>query len=213
VKKRKRKKSKQDIGLSESIEQDEHFYFIAGYTEGGAPYGLTWEECEVDESYISNNKMNEEELLMKELKLTESQLQELVDTYDMHFDELECFLNIDTGDIVMLNEFDKDEEYEELSETIEEGFNEIYFRIPSTESHEGYRDMEDFAETVSNEKLKARLFNALSSGRKVFRKFKDTLSSDDRELERYYRYVESRNRRRVMEWLESINISLTLMEK
>jgi hypothetical protein len=145
---------------------------------------------------------------MKELKLTESQLQELIDTYDMHFDELECFLNIDTGDIVMLNNFDRDEEYEELSEAIEEGFNEIYFRIPSRESHEGYRDMEDFAETVSNEKLKARLHIALSSGRKVFRKFKDTLSSDDRELERYYRYVEDRNRQRVMEWLESINFKV-----
>ncbi len=106
---------------------DEHFYFIAGYTEGGAPYGITWEEYE-EESCVSDNKMNEEELLMKELKLTESQLQELIDTYDMHFNELECFLNVDTCDIVMLNNFDGDEEYEELSEAIEEGFNEIYFR-------------------------------------------------------------------------------------
>lgn len=23
---------------------DDHFYFIAGYTPGGAPYGVTWEE-------------------------------------------------------------------------------------------------------------------------------------------------------------------------
>jgi penicillin V acylase-like amidase (Ntn superfamily) len=37
--------------------------------------------------------MNEEGLHMKELKLTESQLQELVDTYDMHFHETEFFLN------------------------------------------------------------------------------------------------------------------------
>jgi hypothetical protein len=212
VKKSKRKKSKHDVSVSESIDQDEHFYFIAGYTEGGAPYGITWEEYE-EESYVSDNTTNEGGLRIKELKLTESQLQELVDTYDMHLDELEFFLNIDTGDIVMLNTFDRDEEDEELSEAIEDGFNEIYFRIPSRESHEGYRDMEDFAETVSNEKLKARLFNALSSGRKVFRKFKDTLSFDDRELDRYYGYVESRNRQRVMEWLESIKINLTLKEK
>ena len=26
------------------LEQDENFYFIAGYTSGGAPYGITWEE-------------------------------------------------------------------------------------------------------------------------------------------------------------------------
>lgn len=26
------------------IEQDEHFAFIVGYTPGGAPYGITWED-------------------------------------------------------------------------------------------------------------------------------------------------------------------------
>jgi len=25
-------------------ESDENFYYIAGYTSGGAPYGITWEE-------------------------------------------------------------------------------------------------------------------------------------------------------------------------
>ena len=25
-------------------EQDDTFFFIAGYTSGGAPYGVTWEE-------------------------------------------------------------------------------------------------------------------------------------------------------------------------
>lgn len=25
-------------------DQDETFYYIAGYTSGGAPYGITWEE-------------------------------------------------------------------------------------------------------------------------------------------------------------------------
>lgn len=26
------------------IEQDDTFFFIAGYTSGGAPYGVTWEQ-------------------------------------------------------------------------------------------------------------------------------------------------------------------------
>lgn len=26
------------------LEQDDTFFFIAGYTSGGAPYGVTWEE-------------------------------------------------------------------------------------------------------------------------------------------------------------------------
>jgi hypothetical protein len=26
------------------VEQNDDFFFIAGYTSGGAPYGVTWEE-------------------------------------------------------------------------------------------------------------------------------------------------------------------------
>ena len=37
------------------FEQDETFAFIAGYTEGGAPYGITWEEC----GEIENGEHNE----------------------------------------------------------------------------------------------------------------------------------------------------------
>lgn len=32
----------------EVLEQDENFYFIAGYTEGGFPFGITWEEYEAE---------------------------------------------------------------------------------------------------------------------------------------------------------------------
>jgi hypothetical protein len=32
------------------VESDERFAFIAGYTSGGAPYGLTWEEWEALET-------------------------------------------------------------------------------------------------------------------------------------------------------------------
>ncbi|SCW76703.1 Uncharacterised protein family (UPF0158) [Paenibacillus tianmuensis] len=69
-------------------------------------------------------------------------------------------------------------------------------------------DMEDFADTVPNEKLKTKLFHVLSGGKKIFRRFKDTLSSDARELDRYYQFVESRNKERVMDWLESIDVNL-----
>lgn len=31
--------------VSDCPFQDENFYFIAGYTQGGVPYGITWEEA------------------------------------------------------------------------------------------------------------------------------------------------------------------------
>ncbi|MEG1411792.1 MAG: hypothetical protein RR904_07165 [Bacilli bacterium] len=30
----------------EYMESDEYYYYIVGYTEGGAAYGITWEEAE-----------------------------------------------------------------------------------------------------------------------------------------------------------------------
>lgn len=43
-----------------SIESDDTFAFIAGYTSGGFPYGITWEEMEQksleeDEEFFENN--------------------------------------------------------------------------------------------------------------------------------------------------------------
>ena len=30
--------------VENNISQDDAFFYIAGYTSGGAPYGVTWEE-------------------------------------------------------------------------------------------------------------------------------------------------------------------------
>ena len=40
----KRKKETRDNLAKEEILQDDRFFFIAGYTSGGAPYGVTWEK-------------------------------------------------------------------------------------------------------------------------------------------------------------------------
>ena len=38
-----RKKKKKQV-FEPLVEQNDDFFFIAGYTSGGAPYGVTWEE-------------------------------------------------------------------------------------------------------------------------------------------------------------------------
>ena len=44
--KRERKNQKEEI--VDNSFQDENFFFIAGYTPGGVPYGVTWEEARQD---------------------------------------------------------------------------------------------------------------------------------------------------------------------
>ncbi len=38
------------------IEQDEHFAYIVGYTSGGAPYGVTWDELDDEERELYTYK-------------------------------------------------------------------------------------------------------------------------------------------------------------
>ena len=46
----------------QTSESDDTFAFIAGYTSGGAPYGVTWEEMEEIEQFYQRNQREKEEL-------------------------------------------------------------------------------------------------------------------------------------------------------
>lgn len=117
------------------FDQDENFYFIAGYTEGGAPYGITWEEHEVEreETRKRNNIISNEEagpIPIIEMRMTQRQCDELVATPDFRMDEMSYFLNVETGEIAMLSDDDSREEDEELRLEIAEGLNGVYYRVP-----------------------------------------------------------------------------------
>ncbi|MDQ2086148.1 hypothetical protein RBH29_06850 [Herbivorax sp. ANBcel31] len=49
------------------MNSDDRFYYIAGYTSGGAPYGITWEEMDANfyedevEFDINEDSVNEED--------------------------------------------------------------------------------------------------------------------------------------------------------
>jgi hypothetical protein len=51
AKRRRKKKQAREKDRIDSIDSDERFAFIVGYTSGGAAYGVTWEECEELEKY------------------------------------------------------------------------------------------------------------------------------------------------------------------
>ncbi|MGI6562280.1 MAG: hypothetical protein ACOX3Q_06935 [Clostridia bacterium] len=50
ARKQEEKERRREKEAEERAEyQDENFYFIAGFTSGGAPYGCTWESLEDSE--------------------------------------------------------------------------------------------------------------------------------------------------------------------
>jgi len=60
IKQRKPNKKKKSKEVYEEPWQDDRFFFIAGYTSGGAPYGVTWEEMGL-EPYQSLEDIEEDE--------------------------------------------------------------------------------------------------------------------------------------------------------
>lgn len=48
ARRKRRKKKKQQAAQSINMDQDDTFFFIAGYTSGEAPYGVTWEQMRME---------------------------------------------------------------------------------------------------------------------------------------------------------------------
>ena len=61
AKKEKRQRRKQQAEF-QPFDQDEYFYFIAGYTSGGAPFGITWEQAREDGLLDSHEERNDEDM-------------------------------------------------------------------------------------------------------------------------------------------------------
>jgi predicted nucleotidyltransferase len=86
-----------------------------------------------------------------------------------------------------------------------------YISVPTADSHEGYRDMERFIQTVQDERLQDRLWQAIH-GRGAFRRFKDVLATDYHEEKRWYAFKDELLGERIRAWLESEGIEPILPE-
>jgi hypothetical protein len=91
------------------------------------------------------------------------------------------------------------------ADLVREGMPERFLRVPVADSHEGYRDMEEFVETVQKSSVQMRLAQALH-GKGAFRRFKDALLSYPQERERWFAFQNERIRLRILDWLASEHI-------
>lgn len=91
------------------------------------------------------------------------------------------------------------------ADQIEESGSSRYLQLPRFDSRAGYRDMEDFIETVQRERLQTRLRRAID-GRGAFRRFNDELFANPDEEQRWYAFRDARLRQRVLDWLDEEGI-------
>jgi hypothetical protein len=164
-------------------------------------------------------------------------LSELELAFDSSSLEMSWYLDLETGEVVMVSaetiqELEQiyaeyvDEEAERIDlaailaeldypdwqkeelikvDPIEQDSGEHYLRIPETDSHAGWQDMQEFIDTVNNPRLQERLERAIH-GRGPFGSFKDALLSFPKERERWFQFKNDRSRQRVLDWLEAEGI-------
>ena len=93
----------------------------------------------------------------------------------------------------------------EEADRVERGFGTRYVVVPRNDTHDAYSDMEDFVATVTDERLRERLADAID-GRGAFSRFKRVLSDHDEERERWFTFRDARLRDRIVAWLEEEGI-------
>jgi Uncharacterised protein family (UPF0158) len=91
----------------------------------------------------------------------------------------------------------------------DDGEEERWLNFDSLGSRAGFRDMEEFLETVADQRLAARLDRALG-GRGAFRRFKDELADAPDELVRFFRFTDDRRRGRARQWLAESGLRPTV---
>ncbi|MCG2725465.1 MAG: UPF0158 family protein [Elusimicrobia bacterium] len=139
---------------------------------------------------------------MKKAKIN---LDELLDCFEEGNDEHQYYLDIETGKIELLIDEDySGENNDELCEKIENGLNVRYFAVPKQDSHQGYKDMETFIETVKDENLRKMLLIAIN-GSGAFRRFKNVLFEYSQE-QPWFDFQEERKEERCLEWLRDNDI-------
>jgi hypothetical protein len=111
---------------------------------------------------------------------------------------LHHYVDRETGEVLLISEDELEEQAEDRARIEAEPGR--FIEVPPDDSHEAYRDMEDFAATAADARLQERLWWALN-GPRPFRRFKDAVADDPTEEERWFCFRDERLIARAVAWL------------
>ena len=133
------------------------------------------------------------------MKQVRVDLEELAFAFGDGSPEHEYFLDLETGEVILVSDTLGYIEARQERERIEEEFKR-FLPIPQPGSSAGYQDMEAFIETVEDERLGELLDNALD-GKGAFRRCRDVLDRYPAERDRWDAFKDERLKSRVRDWL------------
>ena len=211
-------KNKPNKRVTEQIDldSDEHYAYIAGYTAGGAPYGVTWEEMETAENSAAAPRSGEPPTQAAPVSLNDivQEMQIISDTMTVYFKR-------STGEFIMITDeyihaaeseesLDGRPEWEQdairmTADVLAREDDGDYVPLPSQYDIHEYSIMERFCHSVTNPKIVNDLFRSIT-GRGAFRRFKDAICRHGVE-EDWYRFKDEAYKVIAIEWFEENGIT------
>lgn len=122
--------------------------------------------------------------------------------------ELRWFLDLSTGDVILVNDEYVPEENDGLSVDDLEQNTQRFRQVPAADPNDTVTDMQAFAAALSDVRLRESLELALSAPRPE-RRFRAALGWLPDELERWHSFRQGRCEGRARAWLESLAIAPT----
>ena len=122
------------------------------------------------------------------------ELTEVIDALEFTNDEIEYYYNPDNGEIFMSNI----EEFETLNEDELDELFEKSIKLPTRYDINEYEMMEDFAETIKDDRLQNQLYISLN-GSGAFRRFKDTCINFD-IIDDWYKFRDKKYKELAINW-------------
>ena len=127
-------------------------------------------------------------------------LSEVIDALDFTNDEIVYYYNPDNGEIFMSNIGD----YENLNEDELDELFEKSIMLPTRYDINEYGMMEDFVETIEDDRLQNQLYISLN-GSGAFRRFKDTCINFD-IIDDWYKFRDKKYKELAINWCKENNI-------
>jgi hypothetical protein len=202
--------------LSSEPESDAHFAYIAGYTSGGAPYGITWEEQEEIERSAAARKSAIPPEQKEPVSLDEivQEMQMTSGTMTVYFQRSTCKFIAITDEYRCAAESDdpledrpewEQEIIQETAEFLDLEDDGDHVPLPTRYDIHEYAVMERFCSTVENRKIANDLSRSLS-GKGAFRRFKDALHQHGIE-KTWYAFQDGAYKEIAQDWCEEHGIS------
>lgn len=142
------------------------------------------------------------------MKLTEKQIEEIADNLDCG---MRCFYSLKTGEIKTLLNFDSwigadEEPWEEESMEIDDNWGD-YLEFQGFESHESFKIMADFTESVDNIGLQNKLITGLNRP-KPFQNFKWQIDNSGEYRQQWFDFKKMRYIQWIKEQIDLNNADL-----